>query len=50
MHSKLNVDVTAMDTTQARITQQDVGNIENPYFEYRFTIPSKRLKPHLPEN
>ena len=30
---KLNADVTATDTTQARVTQHDVGNIENSYFQ-----------------
>ena len=29
---KLNADVTAMDTTQARVTQHDVANIGNSYF------------------
>ena len=32
MRIKLNADVTATDTTQARVTQHDVGNIENSYF------------------
>ena len=32
MHIKLNADVTAMDTIQARVTQHNIANIENSYF------------------
>ena len=32
MRIMLNADVTATDTTQARVTQHDVASIENSYF------------------
>ena len=32
MPVKLNVDVTAVDTTQARVTLQDVIKIKNSHF------------------
>ena len=33
MRIKLNTDVSATDTTQARGTQHDVANIDNFYFQ-----------------
>ena len=38
MRIKVNADVSATDTTQARVTQHDVANIDNFTFEYFFTI------------
>ena len=50
MHIKLNADVTATDTTQARVTQHDVGNIENSYFQISLHYTIKTPEPRLPEN
>ena len=44
MHIKLSADVTATDTTQARVTQHDIGNIESSYFWIllRYTIKTPK--------
>ena len=44
MHIKLNADVSAMDTTQARVIQHDVANIDNSYFRILLHYTSKCLK------
>ena len=46
---RLDADVTAMDTTQARVAQHDVANIGNSYVRMLLHYTIKRLKPCLPE-
>ena len=56
MRIKLNANVTAMDTTQAGVTQHNVGHIENSYFRislhYTIKTPETTFtrKLALPEN